>query len=107
MLPEVPEGFGIQFLADYEQVVGRDGTIYQPLTDKTVKAIYKVTQGTGEDAVSAEGTQEYTLTIPVKYGNDTTGRNPKPARNPEHAEWYGRKEGEWLTVKNEMRKVYM
>ncbi len=105
-LPAV-EGYTVELLADYEQVVGRDGTIYQPLTDKTVKAIYKVTQGTGEDAVSAEGTQEYTLTIPGKYGNDTTGRNPKPTVIPELAEWYGGTEGERFTVNNESGKVYL
>ena len=42
---EVPEGVTVEFLADYEQIVGRDGKIYQPLTQTKVKGIYKVTKG--------------------------------------------------------------
>ena len=42
---DVPEGVTVEFLADYEQVVGRDGKIYQPLRETTVKGIYKVTKG--------------------------------------------------------------
>lgn len=38
---DVPEGVTVEFLADYEQVVGRDGKIYQPLRETTVKGIYK------------------------------------------------------------------
>lgn len=30
---DVPEGVTVEFLADYEQVVGRDGKIYQPLRE--------------------------------------------------------------------------
>lgn len=41
---DVPEGVTVEFLADYEQVVGRDGKIYQPLRETTVKGIYKVTK---------------------------------------------------------------
>lgn len=33
---DVPEGVTVEFLADYEQVVGRDGKIYQPLRETTV-----------------------------------------------------------------------
>lgn len=85
-LPKV-EGYTIELLADYEQVVDRDGTIYKPLTEKTVKAIYKVTQGEGENAESVEGTTEYTLTIPGQ--NPDGGTNDKPTVIPELAEWYG------------------
>lgn len=79
----VPEGVTVEFLADYEQVVGKDGTIYQPLTDKEIKLIYKVTK----DGESAEGTVEHTVTIPGKY--ETAGTNKKPTVIPELAEWYG------------------
>lgn len=79
----VPEGVTVEFLADYEQVVGKDGTIYQPLTDKEIKLIYKVTK----DDESAEGTVEHTVTIPGKY--ETAGTNEKPTVIPELAEWYG------------------
>lgn len=79
----VPEGVTVEFLADYEQVVGKDGTIYQPLTDKEIKLIYKVTR----DGESAEGTVEHTVTIPGQY--ETAGTNAKPTVIPELAEWYG------------------
>ena len=39
-----PEGVKVEFLADYEQIVGRDGKIYQPLTDTEIKGVYKVTK---------------------------------------------------------------
>ena len=84
VLPEVPEGFTVEFLADYEEVVGKDGTIYTPLTEKTVKGIYKVTKG----EESAEGSVEYTLAIPGRY--DDEGVNAKPTVIPELAEWYGK-----------------
>lgn len=84
VLPEVPEGFTVEFLADYEEVVGKDGTIYTPLTEKTVKGIYKVTKGDE----SAEGSAEHTVVIPGKY--DSEGVNAKPTVIPELAEWYGK-----------------
>lgn len=83
-VPEtVPEGTEVEFLADYEQIIGRDGTIYQPLADTTVKVIYKVTK----DEESVEGSTEYTLTIPGRYSD--AGVNEKPTVIPELAEWYG------------------
>lgn len=91
----VPEGVTVEFLADYEQVVGKDGTIYQPLTDKEIKLIYKVTK----DGESAEGTVEHTVTIPGKY--ETAGTNAKPTVIPELAEWYGGdKEGSFSIGEN-------
>ena len=97
-LPTV-DGYKVEILADYEQVVGKDGTIYQPLTDKTVKAIYKLTQGEGEQAESVEGTQEYTLTIPGLHAN--AGTNPKPTVVPELAEWYGGESAGSFSVAND------
>lgn len=83
VFPEVPDGFTVEFLADYEQIVGKDGTIYAPLTQTTVTGIYKVTKG--DD--SAEGAVEHTVTIPGKY--EEAGTNEKPTVIPELAEWYG------------------
>lgn len=83
VFPEVPDGFTVEFLADYEQIVGKDGTIYAPLTQTTVTGIYKVTKG--DD--SAEGAVEHTVTIPGKY--EEAGTNEKPVVIPELAEWYG------------------
>ena len=95
ILPEVPEGFTVGFLADYEEVVGKDGTIYTPLTDKTVKGIYKVTKG----EESAEGSVEYTLDIPGKYEDE--GTNAKPTVIPELAEWYGGESAVSFSVAND------
>lgn len=83
VFPSAPEGFTVEFLADYEQVVAKDGTIYKPLTARTIKGIYKVTK----DGESAEGSTEHTLTIPGQY--DDAGANEKPTVVPELAEWYG------------------
>lgn len=83
VFPSVSEEVTVEFLADYEQVVGKDGTIYKPLTEKTIKGIYKVTK----DGESAEGSTEHTLTIPGQYSD--AGTNKKPTVVPELAEWYG------------------
>ena len=92
VLPEVPEGFGIQFLADYEQVVERDGTIYKPLTDMTISGIYKVNKGDEY----AEGSTEYQIEIPGLY--EDSGVNEKPTVIPELAEWYGGTEEGSFTI---------
>ena len=88
----MPEGFGIQFLADYEQVVERDGTIYQPLTDMTISGIYKVNKGDEY----AEGSTEYQIEIPGMY--EDSGVNEKPTVIPELAEWYGGTEEGSFTI---------
>ena len=41
-LPTV-EGGKVEAYADYEQIIDTDGTIYQPLEDKTVSVEFKVT----------------------------------------------------------------
>lgn len=92
VIPEVPDNFEVEFLADYEQVVGKDGTIYKPLTEKTIKGIYKVTKG----EESAEGSQEHTITIPGQHAD--AGQNAKPAVIPELAEWYGKTEAGTFTA---------
>ena len=92
VMPEVPDGFTVEFLADYEEVIGRDGTVYTPLNEKTIKGIYKVTKG--DD--SAEGATEHTIIVPGKY--DDAGVNEKPTVIPELAEWYGGTEEGSFTV---------
>lgn len=87
-LPTVPEGFEISFIgADYEQIIGRDLTIYKPLTQTNVKMNFKVTKKA--DNTTADS-KEYTVTVPGKY--DNAGTNQKPVVIPQLAEWYG-KEG--------------
>ena len=97
---DVPEGVTVEFLADYEQVVGRDGKIYQPLRETTVKGIYKVTKG----EETAEGAREHTVTIPGKY--DNAGTNAKPVVIPELAEWYGGTEAGSVKIGEGTKIVY-
>ena len=33
-MPTVPEGYTVEFDADYEQIIGSDGTVYKPLADQ-------------------------------------------------------------------------
>ena len=74
-MPDTPNGVSVRFCADYEQIVGEDGTIYTPLTDKEVKGFYEVTQGDTSDK-----TNEFTFTVPGIYSN--MGTNEKPAVIP-------------------------
>lgn len=82
-MPELPEGVTVRFCADYEQVIGEDGTIYQPLEDKVVKGFYEVSDGNE----TAE-TSEYTITVPGQY-TDSENANRKPSVIPEIQEWHG------------------
>ena len=54
-------------LADYEQVIGEDGTIYQPLETRTVKGFYEITAADG----SVAKTEDFTLTVPGQYKQRT------------------------------------
>ncbi len=83
VLPTAPEGFKVELLADFEEIVDRTGKIYQPLTEKTIKCIYKVTKG----EETAESANEFSLVIPGKFEN--AGENAKPVVVPELAEWHG------------------
>ena len=58
-----PEGYTLQFIgADYEQVIGADGTIYDTIEEKEVTVGYRV-----EDKQGKEEAREisFTLTIPA------------------------------------------
>lgn len=82
-MPELPEGVTVRFCADYEQVIGEDGTIYAPVEDKVVKGVYEITKG--EDEAQ---TEEFTFTVPGKYKAEENA-NEKPSVIPELQEWYG------------------
>lgn len=85
-MPEnLPEGTQVRFLADYEQVIGENGTIYAPLEDKQVKGFYEITLA---DQSSAK-TEEFTITVPGQYTPETDA-NEKPDVIPELQEWYGK-----------------
>ena len=83
ILPEVPENFTVEFLADYEQIIDREGNIYKPLTGRTISGVYKVTKDDGTHAESAE----FTVEVGGQYADE--GENAKPAVVPELAEWHG------------------
>lgn len=87
--PQMPEGASAEFQADYEQVIGTDGTVYTPLTDKTVKGIYKITCAPSEEEEngSTAKTAELTISVSGKYRDG--GTNPKPDVIPELQEWHG------------------
>ncbi len=85
MPQDLPEGAQVRFCADYEQVVGEDGTIYTPLEDKTIKGFYEVTLA---DKSSAK-TEEFTVAVPGQYAADENA-NAKPAVIPELQEWHGK-----------------
>lgn len=86
----LPSGAEIRFCADYEQVIGEDGTIYAPLETKTVKGFYEVSKD-GESAKSSE----FTLEIPGIY-TDSAQANAKPDVVPELQEWHGAEGGDFI-----------
>ncbi|MDU3722023.1 MAG: discoidin domain-containing protein, partial [Clostridium celatum] len=82
-MPEVPEGFELEFVgADYEQIIGADGTIYEPLVDTTVEVNFKVKKEDEERTTAA-----LQVLVPGKY--EANVGNEKPKVIPELAEWYG------------------
>ena len=82
----LPAGVTANFYADYEQVIGEDGTIYTPLEDKEIKGFYELSS---EDQSSVQ-TVEYTVIVPGQYEPEA-GANEKPAVIPELQEWHGGK----------------
>ena len=83
VMPEVPAGVEIEFVgADYEQIIDRDLTIYQPLVDTTVEVNFRLKRG--EETLE---TSAFQVTVPGKI-TENTG-NEKPVVVPELAEWAG------------------
>lgn len=82
--PEVPAGFTIELNgADFEQIIGKGGTVHHPLTDKIVQVSWKV---------SKDGTDEKAITNDIAYevkGTTTPAQgNAKPTVVPEIQEWF-------------------
>lgn len=101
-MPEVPEGFEISFVgADYEQILDRDLTVYQPLVTQQIKMNFNI-KAAGKDGKAVDS-KEYTMTVTGKYEQEE-GDNAKPAVIPELAEWKGAKGGEFA-VKDGSRIV--
>ena len=84
-MPDVPDGYSVEFDADYEQIIGRDGKVYKPLQTKTVKGFYEVTNEDGSDKAQSA---EFTITVPGQY-TDTEDANAKPDVIPALQEWHG------------------
>lgn len=84
-MPTVPEGYSININgADFEQVIGDDGTIVRPLTDKSVNVSFEITENSTKKAKKTGD-----LTFIVKGKNtQQIGMNVKPVVIPEIAEWY-------------------
>lgn len=79
----VPSGYTVENNgADFEQIVGDDFTVHQPLTDKEVRLALKVTDPNGSTVISGE----HTLVIPGLHGESSGNEKPKVV--PEIAEWY-------------------
>ncbi|WP_161635114.1 discoidin domain-containing protein [Thomasclavelia saccharogumia] len=84
-MPEVPEGYEIELMgADYEQVIGDDGTIYQTIEDKTITLGYVVKK----EHRSVE-TSAFEIFVPASVSPLTNTPNAKPLVSPELAEWRG------------------
>ena len=84
-MPTVPEGYTVEFDADYEQIIGSDGTVYKPLQTKTVKGFYQISNADGTDKAQSA---EFTITVPGRY-TDAEGANAKPDVIPALQEWHG------------------
>lgn len=77
--------------ADFEQVVGDDLSVHQPLTEKEVRLAFKVEGATGEDSYD-----EVSITIPGLY--EAGAGNEKPKVVPEIAEWYSASTGSFQVM---------
>lgn len=80
---DTTDGFDITVAANYEQVIGQDGTIYQPLVDMEVDLDVEVVnqQDPSDTAVR-------TIPFKVKGQHTENEGNEKPAVIPELTEWY-------------------
>lgn len=85
-LPSVSGNDTVRFCADYEQIIGEDGTVYTPLEDKTVKGFFETTNGTDQTVTKGE---ETTYTVRGAY-EAIPNANEKPAVIPELQEWHGK-----------------
>ncbi|MCM1154166.1 MAG: family 20 glycosylhydrolase [Roseburia sp.] len=102
ILPKAPEGYQVTFAgADYEQVIGADGEIYDTIQDKEVTVGLRVEPAGGAGAAqTAENIEEvsFTITVPAADGRkaaesdatDPQEQNTVPQVIPAIAEWRGR-----------------
>ena len=82
-LPEVPEGVTIEMNgADLEQIIGKDMSVYHPLTSKAVNVSFRISDGTDSTV-----TADIPVTVQGLYTQDAAN-NAKPVVIPEIQEWY-------------------
>ncbi len=100
MMPQAPEGYEVTYLgADYEQIVGADGTVYDTVQDKEVTLGFRVSsKDDPEDTrdvsrkmtvVSYEREQDPGLSDVTDAEDQERGLNDCPAVIPALAEWRG------------------
>lgn len=79
------EGFTVKFAgADFEQVIGDDGTVYDTIEDKMVNIGYTVSK----DNRTLE-TGDLPILVPANITSETPAVNEKPSVVPELSEWKG------------------
>ncbi|MDY4041869.1 MAG: discoidin domain-containing protein [Collinsella sp.] len=84
-LPESENFEAVYNGTDYEQVIGNDLTIYQPVVDTTVKVSFKVTSKSDPSKYTF---REIPVTVPGAFQKEE-GDNIAPAILPELREWKG------------------
>ncbi len=68
-MPEAPEGYRVTYLgADYEQVIGADGEVYETIQEKEVEVGFLVEP---EDGSETEAGREVSFTIRVPAAEDS------------------------------------
>ncbi len=99
VMPQAPAGYDVSFLgADYEQVIGADGTIYPTIQDKEVTVGFRVTSQS-DPADTREVARSIVVPSDGSAGRETAEadlaeaqelrRNDCPAVIPAVAEWRG------------------
>ena len=85
-VPEAPEGYRVSYLgADYEQIIGADGTVYDTVQEKEVTVGFLV-----ERIDAQEEAKEVAFKITVSPSSDRLqGSNMAPQVIPAIAEWDG------------------
>lgn len=84
VMPEAPEGCTSEFLgADYEQVIGADGTVYDTIQEKEVTVGFLVTDREGQQRERA-----FTIPVPAKQQGEMS-ETQAPTVIPALAEWSG------------------
>ena len=83
--PKAPEGCEVRFIgADYEQIIGADGTVYDTIQEKEVTVGFLVTDA----AQGEERERSFTIAVPASH-REKNEANEKPSVTPALAEWAG------------------